>query len=731
MVDALEQNDALAASDDDKPPDSGSRPHPPPASPAEHADPSSNPLGQASHAASPRGHALAPANAQLKPTESLTSRLLHSIAPSAAAEQQQHRYGTGPDRLPSAPNPQRSRINRSSSLPNLDRRRAGYANGVHQLAVHGPGDEADRLSIGSFASIEKAHRVHTFAGSLPDNVSAGLAHGADPAPGFGDATRAEPFEASATGAATPTARPPLLSKKLLEPKKRLGKNPSVRQCMINVARYSWLNLLFVFVPVSWAMHFSHQSATVTFCVSFFAIVPLAAILGFATEELAIRVGDAFGGLLNATFGNAVELIIAILALVKGELGIVRSSMLGSILSNCLLVLGGCFFAGGIRFHEQGYSLRAAQLNINLLGIAVVAIVIPVAFHSFTQSAGTGAEETTVNVLKLSRGISFILLFVYDLTFQLWTHAYLYAAPKTPRPPTSSTAALLIYNEGPPAPSEGKVFRIPSLPSWGSSSSSSSSSSSTASAASRGRARRDAAMEEDEPVGYSAEEAAQHDADLARVPTAASDTFRRPIGSREKDLEAQHQHQPTGVSFAAAAAADAEDGTTPFRGDGGGDEHAPQLSVWFAFALLAVITGLTGLTAECLVDSIDGLTETGNVSKEFVALILLPVVGNAAEHVTAITVATKNKLNLSLAVAVGSSIQIAFFVIPVLVLLGWAIGQPLDFDFNQFETLVVFLAGCVVNWAIQDGRTNWLEGLTLMALYVIIALVFWWYDPPVF
>lgn len=121
------------------------------------------------------------------------------------------------------------------------------------------------------------------------------------------------------------------------------------------------------------------------------------------------------------------------------------------------------------------------------------------------------------------------------------------------------------------------------------------------------------------MGYSAEEAAQHDADLARVPTAASDTFRRPIGSREKDLEAQHQHQPTGVSFAAAAADDdAEDGTTPFGGDGGGDEHAPQLSVWFAFALLAVITGLTGLTAECLVDSIDGLTETGNVSKEFVA-----------------------------------------------------------------------------------------------------------------
>lgn len=117
------------------------------------------------------------------------------------------------------------------------------------------------------------------------------------------------------------------------------------------------------------MDFSHQSPTVIFVCSFFAIVPLAALLGFATEELALRVGDAFGGLLNATFGNAVELIIAILALIKGELNVVRSAMLGSILSNCLLVMGGSFFAGGIRFHEQGYSVRAAQLNINLLGIS--------------------------------------------------------------------------------------------------------------------------------------------------------------------------------------------------------------------------------------------------------------------------------------------------------------------------------------------------------------------------
>ena len=172
------------------------------------------------------------------------------------------------------------------------------------------------------------------------------------------------------------------------------------------------------------MDFSGQSSTVIFVCSFFAIVPLAALLGFATEELALRVGDAFGGLLNATFGNAVELIIAILALIKGELNVVRSAMLGSILSNCLLVMGGSFFAGGIRFHEQGYSIRAAQLNINLLGIsgeslsslfdfaffladvpsfvAVVAIVVPTAFHSFLEWNKTQDVNQTVSVESLVR-----------------------------------------------------------------------------------------------------------------------------------------------------------------------------------------------------------------------------------------------------------------------------------------------------------------------------------------
>ncbi|KAM0749515.1 calcium/proton exchanger [Meredithblackwellia eburnea MCA 4105] len=505
------------------------------------------------------------------------------------------------------------------------------------------------------SSLTNATNQHPFSSSIPPTPNFNLNRGQ----GLGSA--------GAGAAAAAQQRPILLSKTLFEPKKPVGKPPGWRTSAWNVVKYSYLNILLVFVPISWAMHFSHQSATVTFVCSFGAIVPLAALLGFATEELALRVGDTFGGLLNATFGNAVELIISILALVKGELRIVQSSMLGSILSNCLLVLGMCYFAGGLRFHEQGYGVRAAQLNINLLGISVAAIVIPVAFHAVLQFSSIGTiPEADASTLKMSRGIAIILLVVYAayLTFQLWTHAYLYIpAPRNPSdPPPLPT---LPFIEGPQPPTEGGVFR---LPSWGSSSSTSSGSS--------------------------------------------THTVRTRDGEGEVDLEAGRRGEREGEGEVAKMVDH--------------DKHEPKLSLWASFALLFIVTVITGFTAEWLVDSISGLTATGHISTEFVALILLPLVGNAAEHVTAVTVATKNKLDLSMAVAVGSSIQISLFVIPLLIILGWIIGQPLTLFFDVLETIILFVSILAVQYAISDGRTNWLEGFVLMVLYVLIAVVIWYY-----
>jgi Ca2+:H+ antiporter len=155
-------------------------------------------------------------------------------------------------------------------------------------------------------------------------------------------------------------------------------------------------------------------------------------------------------------------------------------------------------------------------------------------------------------------------------------------------------------------------------------------------------------------------------------------------------------------------------------------EAPELSLYMALFLLAVITVLVAITAEWLVDSVDGLTSKGGISKEFVGLILLPIVGNAAEHVTAVTVSVKDKLNLSLGVAVGSSIQISLFVIPFIVTLGWILGKPMSFLFDPYESVALFLSVLTVNYVVQDGKSNWLEGMILMCLYVILALTFWFY-----
>ncbi|KAL7412571.1 Sodium/calcium exchanger protein-domain-containing protein [Mrakia frigida] len=491
----------------------------------------------------------------------------------------------------------------------------------------------------------------------------------------GSGTTTTPFNNGDENAAS---RPPLKDL-LFSPRKKLASDAGLtwRVAMRNICTASWLNVMLVFLPVAWALEFSHQSDTLIFVFSFLSIVPLASLLGFATEQVALRVGDSLGGLLNATFGNAVELLISILALVKGDLDIVQSSMIGSILSNTLLVLGMCFFAGGLRFHEQGYGIRAAQLNISLLGIAVVAVVLPAAFHaSFGLGAFAQPEgEELADLLSISRGIAFMLLGTYVgyLVFQLYTHAYLF---KTVTPFQRRRMEAQAQDSG-PSPPGSHVFPRPHwIPSIGGSSSSSSTSS-----------RRSIEMDDE-----------GHEIEV----------------EEEEVLE------------------------------------VPLLTRLQAALLLVVVTVFTGVTAEFLIGSIDGMTSTGGVSREFVALILLPLVGNAAEHVTAVVVSIKDKIDLSLSIAVGSSIQIALFVIPVLVLLGWAIGQPLTLKFvlfsldssqrrtftnralsfslrfDLFETCALFLTVLVVNWAIQDGKTNYLEGAILMGCYVIIALVTWYY-----
>ncbi|KAK0469840.1 calcium/proton exchanger [Desarmillaria tabescens] len=441
---------------------------------------------------------------------------------------------------------------------------------------------------------------------------------------------------------------------MFTPEKVIGPSPGVWQSIRSILLASWLNLLLLFIPVSVRRYLE----ILTRCSH------ADILLAFATDELSMRVGQTLAGLLNATlvgasytpphlrFSGLSSSGKRIISLVKCELQIVQSSLVGSILSNLLLVLGMCFFAGGIKFQEQGFGQMATQLNSSLLAISVIAVLLPAAFH-FSVVGDTENDEAS-DILNVSHGYLDLILckrlksapvYISYLVFQLFSHASLYA------------------DEG-----EDSIK-------------------STRYGAKKHKA--------EPPIEMQTQ-------NIGTVSSATSATIAPRIELRDThDVEKNSAHLKE-------------------------EAEQPQLGLWVTVGLLALVTVLVAVTAEWLVDSIDGMTNGGAISKEFVGMILLPIVGNAAEHATAVTVSMKDKLNLSLSVAVGSSIQIALFVIPFIVTLAWIMGKPLTLLFDPYESVAMFLAVLTVNYVVQDGKSNWLEGMILMCLYVILAVTFWFY-----
>ncbi|KAK4494141.1 hypothetical protein PRZ48_014439 [Zasmidium cellare] len=394
---------------------------------------------------------------------------------------------------------------------------------------------------------------------------------------------------------------------------------------------SWINILLIMVPVGIALEYAHVDKTAVFVVNFVAIIPLAAMLSYATEELAMYIGEVLGGLLNATFGNAVELIVSIIALTQKKVLIVQTSLIGSMLSNLLLVMGMCFFLGGINRVEQHFNITVAQTAASLLALAIGSLIIPTAFQIFSPD-DSGVAPT-------SRGTAVLLLVVYAcyLIFQLRTHVDMYNEPSEKSPKKSS----------------GKKEE--------------------------GEALKGIAM-----IG------------------AASGAATAGGKINQENLVQQQEE----------------------------DEETPQLTVIGALVTLAVSTVFIALCAEYMVSAINAISK--NVSQEFIGLILLPIVGNAAEHATAVTVAIKDKMDLAIGVAVGSSLQIALLVLPIMVMLNWwGVGSPaiMDLDFNGFLVVVLVIAIWLVNYLINDGKSHWLEGVLLMITYLIIAVSAWFYPAP--
>ncbi|CAE7784468.1 eif4a3, partial [Symbiodinium necroappetens] len=355
-----------------------------------------------------------------------------------------------------------------------------------------------------------------------------------------------------------------------------------RECAgISEILCTWMNLLLVFVPLGVYSHFYHWSAAARFTCNFVAIVPLAAILGGSTEALAAHTGQMIGGLLNATFGNAVEMIVTVNAIKAGLVNVVQGSLLGSILSNMLLVLGMSFFAAGVVEKESRFSAKGASANMTCLTLGSIALALPTIYNCMENTS-------TEDVLSISRISSAVIAFVYVLflVFQLFTHAHLFAAE-------------------------------------------------------------------------------------------------------------------------------------------GGEDEEVSISALSAVLLLIFATLAVAVCSEYLVDSIEGVTEEFGLPGAFIGVILLPIVGNAAEHATAVTVAFKGKMDLALGVAVGSSTQIALLVVPFSVIVGWAFDVPMSLDFRIFDTTVMILSVFITHTALQDGCSNWLEGSILIAIYVLIAIICWY------
>jgi Ca2+:H+ antiporter len=366
-------------------------------------------------------------------------------------------------------------------------------------------------------------------------------------------------------------------------------------------------LLLAFVPVSIASELCHWGSLAIFITSALAIIPFAIWLGTATEKVAVVTGPAIGGLVNAVFGNATEVIIGLVALKEGLVDIVKASITGSILSELLLVLGLAMLLGGLRYKEQVFQKIVARVNGSSMTLAVTAIALP------TVVINTSNMIDPAVITKLSTVVAVVLIAVYGLTllFSLKTHSYLYDVGLTNLEYPSSKLA---------------------------------------------------------------------DRSLIVVKS-------------EADIEKIADPQP---------------------------------NLWLWVGVLLGSTIAVALESDLFVGALEEATSGLGLTPLFTGVVLLPLIGDVAGCVTAIRVAMKNQMDLSVSISTGSSLLVALFVAPLLVLVGQLMGQPMDLNFNPFEAISIAIAVTIVNLISLGGRSNWLDGTLLLATYIILSVAFFYH-----
>jgi Ca2+:H+ antiporter len=356
---------------------------------------------------------------------------------------------------------------------------------------------------------------------------------------------------------------------------------------VKLTKSSAIYILLIFAPIAAGLEFAHADHLVLFVVSAIALIPLAKLIGDSTEHLATHYGPTAGSLLNVTFGNAAEIIIAVVAISAGLLDLVKASITGAIIGNILLILGLSVIAGGFRYKEQSFSRENIGIQSSMLFLAIIGLAVPTILTSTILSP----LENQGRVQLLSDALAFILMIVYVLgiVFTFITHKHLFTPPET-----------------------------------------------------------------------------------------------------AEDIQ---------------------------------ESHGTHWSKKKSFLLLAASMAGVIVVSEILVASVETTGEELGFGQLFVGAIIVGIVGNAAEHSSAILLARKGKMELSIGIAAGSGTQIALFVVPILVFAGIAMGQPFTLVFTLLELATIFLAAIILNLIVHDGRSNWFEGVMLTAVYIIIAIAF--------
>ncbi len=360
---------------------------------------------------------------------------------------------------------------------------------------------------------------------------------------------------------------------------------------LRFSKSSVIYLLLVFTPIAVFLEFLHVGYVILFVVAAIALIPLAKLIGDATEHLATHYGSTLGSLINVTFGNAAEIIIAIVAINAGLLELVKASITGSILGNIMLIFGLSMIAGGFRHKEQLFNKENAGLQVSLIFLALIGLAIPTILSS-TMIEGTDVENQS-KIQILSDSVAILLLFVYvvGIIFTFFTHKHLFVVPHS--------------------------------------------------------------------------------------------------DSSDEHNERDHKYWSKKKSF-----------------------------LMLGVSMVGVI-----VVSEILVGSVEETGREFGFGEMFVGAIIVGIVGNAAEHSSAIVLARKGKMDLSIGIAAGSGTQIALFVVPILVLVGIVLGQPFTLEFTLYELVTLFLAAIIMNLIAFDGKSNWFEGIMLTSVYIIIAIGF--------